>query len=393
MEDEKLRDSEVMDLLIPTGSTSQSHSGKRHSSKRRSKKKKHWWLFLLPVAACLSAFAVAAVTFSGCSGCFAANKNSGTIIETPIQTEPSLNEEELDVTPDLPPQEEVKNIALFGIDQKKGSVGRSDAILILSIDRVNNKIKMITLDRDSLVAIDGHGEEKLTHAWAYGHGTLAVKTLNQNFGMNITDYAYVNFPEFVAAIDYLGGVYVDVTPAERDHMNQSYNSWYQYYGYYIPKVEGTGRVLLKGAQALSYARNRSDGGSRRGGRQREVLLAMYERVKEQPVTKWPTTIQKLLALCHTTMPVSELLEIAIWALTAKPEIESLSLPNSQLQPWGGVIDRQRGWVRVYDLDAATTLLHNFIYENDEEITDVTQYSHPEEKEETETTTTTTTSGE
>lgn len=388
---------DATELLIPTK--------REHSHKHREKRhrKRRWWKVLLAILACLLALIITIVAVSiplagGLSnllsylGGAAVKAPAAAIIEDTVQTEPTLDEEEVEVTPDLPPEKEVQNIALFGIDQEKGTVGRSDAILILSIDRVNNKIKMITLDRDSLVAIDGHGEEKLTHAWAYGHGPLAVKTLNQNFGMNITDYAYVNFTEFVAAIDYLGGVYVDVTAAERDHMNQSYNSWDDYYGYYIPKVEGTGRVLLKGAQALSYARNRSDGGSQRGGRQREVLLAMYEQVKAQPVTKWPGMFKKLLGLCHTTMSGNEIMDIAYWALTSSPEIESLSLPNSQLQPWGGVIDRQRGWVRVYDLEAATTLLYNFIYETDEEITGVTQYSHPGEKEE-ETATTTTSSGE
>ena len=393
---------DVSELLIPTehghhhhhSHHQDDHHHHHHHHKKKRRKKRCWWMVLLAILACLLAAVITFVVLSlPLFGGLALKAPAAAVIENTVQTEPTLDEVEVEVTPDLPPQKEVQNIAIFGIDQEKGSVGRSDAIMILSIDRVNNKIKMITLDRDSLVAIDGHGEEKLTHAWAYGHGPLAVKTLNQNFGMNITDYAYVNFTEFVTAIDYLGGVYVDVTAAERDHMNQSYNSWYQYYGHYIPKVEGTGRILLKGAQALSYARNRSDGGTQRGGRQREVLLAMYERIKAQPVTKWPTIFTKLLSMCHTTMSGSEIMDIAYWALTSSPEIESLSLPNSQLQPWGGIIDRQRGWVRVYDLEAATTLLYNFIYETDEVVTGVTQYSHPSEKEETETTSDTSTTGE
>lgn len=294
------------------------------------------------------------------------------VVEENVQLEEEPKEEEVEVTPDLPPVHEVRNIALFGIDQESGSVGRSDALLILSIDKTNNKIKLTSLDRDSLVAIDGHGEEKLTHAWAYGHGKLAVKTLNQNFGMNITDYAYVNFSEFVSAIDYLGGVTVDVTAAERDHMNRSYNSWYPYYGHYIDMVQGTGRITLKGAQALSYTRNRSDGTGRRASRQREVLTAMADRVKKQPVSQWPTTIGRMLQLCHTTLSSDEIWELALWALEESPTIEELSLPTPELKAWGGVIDRQRGWVRVYDLEAATVVLHNFVYETDKAL--------PEDKE-------------
>lgn len=63
---------------------------------------------------------------------------------------------------------------------------------------MHNKIKMTSLARDSFVKIEGHGYSKLTHAWAFGKANLAVKTLNQNYGMNITDYAYINFYEFAS---------------------------------------------------------------------------------------------------------------------------------------------------------------------------------------------------
>ena len=288
------------------------------------------------------------------------------IVEEHIQKEDVLPEQEVEATPTLPPEQEVLNIALFGVDQDSGSTGRSDALLIVSINKAKNKIKLTSLDRDSLVAIEGHGEEKLTHAWAYGQAKMAVKTLNQNFGMNITHYAYVNFTEFVGAIDYLGGVYVDVTAAERDHMNRSYNAWYPYYGYYIPKVKDTGRVLLKGAQALSYSRNRSDGSANRAARQREMLMAMLDRVKSKPVTQWKATLGRMLELCHTTLSFDELWETALWALEESPTIETLSLPTAELNAWGGILDDERGWVRVYDLEAASVLLHEFIYETDGE---------------------------
>lgn len=326
--------------------------------------KKKCWRILLIVLLALAVLITAVAV--------AIDRVPDAVIEENVQPEEPLQEEEVEVTPDLPPAAKVHNIALFGIDQEHGSVGRSDALLILSIDRTNNKVKLTSLDRDSLVAIEGHGEEKLTHAWAYGHGKLAVKTLNQNFGMNITDYAYVNFGEFVDAIDYLGGVYVDVTTAEKNHMNQAWESWVVRYGWDTPKVEQTGRVLLNGGQALTYSRNRSDGSGRRAERQREVLMAMFEQVKAQPLSKLPATLSRLLKLCHTNLSGDEIADIAMWALTKSPTVETLSLPTSELKPWGGVIDTARGWVRVYDLEAATVLLHNFIYETDDPVTEPTE---------------------
>ena len=277
------------------------------------------------------------------------------------------------VTPELPPVRNVMNIALFGIDQEQGSVGRSDAIMILSIDKDHNKIKLISLARDSLVPIDGHGEEKLTHAWAYGHAKLALKTINQNYGMNITEYAYVNFNEFAHAIDYFGGVSMHLDAAEQEYLNRPEVLYKckKHYGREQEPVAGTGNQTLNGIQALYYARNRSDGGANRTGRQREVLMAVYNQVKSQPLSKIPGTVTQMLRLCHTPLDGAELTNLATWALTTPITVETLSLPNAQTPTWSGVLDQQRGWVQVYDLEAATQVLHNFIYETDVPVTDVT----------------------
>ena len=331
------------------------------------KKKKRWWrilllLLLIPLAI-LAALIIAWYTVPR------------TVIDANVQSVSEFEESEVAVTPELPPVRNVMNIALFGVDQKRGSVGRSDAMLILSIDKDHNKIKLTSIARDSLVPIDGHGEEKLTHAWAYGHAKLALKTINQNYGMNITEYAYVNFEEFIDAIDYLGGVYVNLSAAELEHLNarEACVECEKHYGAWPEPIPGTGRQLLNGVQALYFSRNRTDGDGNRTERQREVLMAVYERVKTQPINKLPSTVTQMLRLCHTSLDGTELTNLATWALTSSPTVETLSLPNTQIPTWNGVIDKQRGWVRVYDLDAATQLLHNFIYETDEPITDVTTF--------------------
>lgn len=261
--------------------------------------------------------------------------------------------------------EGVRNIALFGVDQEDGSVGRSDAMIILSIDGNNQKIKLTTLSRDSLVPIEGHGEEKLTHAWAYGQTRLALKTINQAFGMNITDYVYVNFEEFIEVINYIGGVELDVNEVELKAINYTSDK--------NKKLPGTGVHRLTGEQALIYARCRADNDTNRNARQREVLIAMYEQVRSQPINKLPETLRMVLQLCHTTLSSDDIMNIARWAILKSPEIETLHLPNKVLKPWNGIIDNARGWVRVYDLDAAKKVLYNFIYEVDAEITGVTKY--------------------
>ena len=331
------------------------------SDKKKRRRKRIWLLLLLILLAVAAALLIAWHTVPR------------SMIEANVQSASRFDESDVAITPELPPERNVMNIALFGIDQKKGSVGRSDAMLILSIDKDHNTIKLTSIARDSLVPIDGHGEEKLTHAWAYGHAKLALKTINQNYGMNITEYAYVNFNEFIDAVDYLGGVYIELTPAEQAHLNQTImrRECENHYGYEPPLIPGDGRQLLNGVQALQFARNRTDGDGNRTTRHQEVLTAVYERVKSQPLTKLPATISRMLRLCHTSLDSDTLTDLANWALVTSPPVDTYSLPNAQIPTQNGIIDKKRGWVRVYDLDLATQLLHNFIYETDLPVTDVT----------------------
>lgn len=349
------------------------------TKKEKKKKKRRWWVVLLIVLAVLLLVGLLLIQ---CAWWWLHRTIDDNVQKAPeysnsdvaAKPEEDIVQDIVDAVPDLPPEEvdkieqavsNVQNIALFGVDQKSGSVGRSDTMIILSIDKENGKIKMTSLARDSLVPIDGHGEEKLTHAWAYGHAKLALKTINQAYGMNITDYVYVNFEQFIEVIDYIGGVSVHVNQLELEAINETIDE--------TKKLPGTGTYCLTGDQALRYVRCRKDSDTNRNARQREVLIAMYEQVRKQPISKLPDTLKKVLKLCHTTLSVDEIMDLAKWAVLNTPTIESIRLPNSQLKPWSGILDRQRGWVYVYDLDAAKKVLYSFIYEVDVKVTGVTEY--------------------
>ncbi len=278
-----------------------------------------------------------------------------------IQRESELSEGDIGINSDLPDSKKVQNIALFGLDTRADDdSGRSDAMIILSIDRVHNKIKLTSIARDSLVKIEGHGQSKITHAWSWGKAKLAVKTINQNFGMNITDYVYVNFYEFAKLVDLVGGVMIDVSPAELNIMNNYYGPSLRHLGY----VNATaGYVRLNGAQALAYSRNRYTGSDiDRGNRQKEVLEAMFAEVKDMPLTKFPSLISQSLEMMHTTLSNDELMSIARWALTSSPTFEQFGLPSKECKAQGGDWGDGHGWVWHYDMDLATQVLHNFIYE-------------------------------
>ena len=128
---------------------------------------------------------------------------------------------ELNISDNAAKQDDgIINIAFFGVDRRhKDEASRSDALMILTLDKKHKKIKISSVMRDSYVNVDGHGMTKVTHAYAYGGPTLAIKTLNKNFDLNIKDYVTVDFFGFEKIIDSVGGVDINITPEELKYIN------------------------------------------------------------------------------------------------------------------------------------------------------------------------------
>ena len=106
-------------------------------------------------------------------------------------------------------------VALLGIDTQQGTQGRADAILLASIDREKNAIKLCSIARDTKAEIANHGTHKLNAAFAYGGGDLMLQTINENFNLHVTSYIAVNFSEMADIVDQLGGVEVELSDGER----------------------------------------------------------------------------------------------------------------------------------------------------------------------------------
>ena len=313
-----------------------------------------------------------------CTGYFAINNYLG-MIEAPAEENWSENAEDIAVSEKV--HEKITNIALFGIDTRKNSSkGRSDSIIILSIDQEHNKIKLSSIARDTYVKIDGHGKDKITHAYAYGGAKLAVKTLNQNFSMDITDYVTVNFYGLIEIIDSMGGVSIHVDSAEMKVMNNTYIPELKKLGHSCRKITSTGMQNLSGAQALAYARNRYTGGDvARGNRQKEVLNALYGKVATtKSLPQLMKLAEKALKNCQTSLSSEEITGMATWFLSEGPAIENFSLPTKNCKPKTGKDCFIGGvWYYIYDLNTATKELHAFI-EEPQTAEDSTEESKPSE---------------
>lgn len=256
----------------------------------------------------------------------------------------------------------VQNIALLGLDTRQdNNIGRSDAVIVLTIDKAHKKIKLTSLARDTYVAIDGHGHDKLTHAYAYGKSQLAVKTLNQNFGLEITDYVTVNFFELTHMIDYIGGVYIDVSEAELNEMNKNIFPEMRNLGINVEDITSPGLQLLSGGQAVAFARIRhTDNDLERGNRQKEVLMAMFDQAKKQNPLKLPKLVEMIASECETSLSTNQMMSLGLWALMFSPEFEQLTIPNQNVPASGKYINRR--WCYVYDLEVAQKEIHDFIFE-------------------------------
>ena len=250
--------------------------------------------------------------------------------------------------------EGVINIALYGVDSRNNDyTGRSDAILICSINGETGKIKLISIARDTYVSVPGYYNTKINHAYAYGGPELAIQTLNENFGMDVTDYVTVNFESLADIIDEMGGVMIDVTEEERFQINA-----YLQRGEPLKEI---GMVNLTGAQAVSYSRIRKiDSDSMRASRQREVLAAMFDKALDINPLNYPSYVRKFAPMVETSLSNDEILKMATVGLK-NPTLEQAAFPNDHIYSSGQTIDG--GWYYVYDLEQATDMLHQYIYED------------------------------
>lgn len=258
---------------------------------------------------------------------------------------------------------EIKNIALFGIDEPKGTAGRSDAIMILTIDNKHNKLKLTSIMRDSYVDVPGHGKTKLTHAYAYGGPELAIKTLNQNFKLNIENFMSVNFTSLPKIIDKLGGVNINITKGDLKYINNYIDNINNYNHTNSPHVTSVGMQKLDGTQALAYSRIRYTAGGdyERTERQRTVLEAIFNKMHNSPMSEYPTLINEFLPYVETNMSSLDMIGLAKDSISLlKGNLELARFPlNGDCQ--GKMI--KGVWYLVFNEKKTLNEIQSYIYDN------------------------------
>ncbi|GAA0070263.1 LCP family protein [Clostridium sardiniense] len=274
----------------------------------------------------------------------------------------SINKE---VTQKLDKDNKIKNIALFGVDSPEGKNGRSDSIMILTIDDKNNELKLSSIMRDSYVNIKGHGEDKITHAYAFGGPELAVNTLNQNFDLDIEHFITVDFTSLPKIIDEIGGIDLNITEGDLNYINNYISDINNINGSKSSNITTPGVNHLDGNQALAYSRIRYDGGDQmRTQRHRNVIEAIFNKVVKMPATSYPSLLNELLPLAQTNLSSSDFMTIGTDILSmGVSDMKQYRLPcdtHSKGKKMNNI------YYMTFDKKSETSELHNFIYGNTSE---------------------------
>lgn len=255
------------------------------------------------------------------------------------------------------------NIALFGVDADENGVGRSDSIMIATIDTVHKKLKLTSVMRDSYVDIEGYGNDKINHAYAFGGPELAINTLNRNFDLNIKDFVSVNFSTLPKIIDKLGGVDIDVDAEELNYINGYINDINRINGTNSSQISSVGVQHMDGTQAMAYCRIRytSGGDYKRTERHREVLSAIFSKALSLNVTEYPSLLNEILSMVETNLKSSDILDLGSEVLKmGKSTLEQERFPRD-----GYCQGEMINGVYYLTFDKATTVdqMHDYIFED------------------------------
>lgn len=332
--------------------SSNNRNRKRKKMTRRQRRKRKLILFIVEVLVILILLAALFVIIK-------LNKLNNT---------GDLDEDKLNINIDAKTQELLDgytNIALFGIDNRstgKYESGNSDCIMIASINNDTKEVRLISVYRDSFLAVDDDDNlRKLNAAYAKGGPTGAVAALNKNLDLDIKEYVAVDFNAVMEVVDALGGIELDISSKEAETMKIYINEMNEVMGTNGTAVSGPGLQTVNGIQALAYCRDRYSGGDDYGRteRQRTVISKIVEKAKAASLPTLNKVIDKLFPDISTSLSSSEILGLAAG-------IKDYELADTQGWPFQLTTERMGGKlgdvVVPTDLETNVNLLHQYLFD-------------------------------
>ena len=197
------------------------------------------------------------------------------------------------------------NIMLMGVDERNEDVGRSDTLMVASVDSEQDTVSLLSIPRDTRVKINRHGYDKINAAYAYGGEALSQSTVESFLGINIDHYVIVSTDSFAKMIDAIGGVDIDV-----EKRMQYEDPWDDNGGLVIDLKPGLQH--MDGKTAITYVRYRDEeGDAGRVRRQQRFMKACFDKLSSPTsVLKLPEIIKGARNAVRTDLSVSQMIELA-----------------------------------------------------------------------------------
>ena len=252
---------------------------------RKNKRKRSIWPWVLAILIFISA-ALAGAYFA-----------SSSLEDKPVATKEKKEE--------LLTAKDKSTIMIMGVDERADDVGRSDTLMVATIDPKLDQAALLSIPRDTRVKIKGHGYDKINAAYAYGGERLTQSTVEDFLGVNMDHYIIVNVKAFQRIIDALGGVDIDVE--KRMYYE---DPWDDDGGLLIDLRPGLQH--MDGKTAVTYVRYRDEEGDiGRIKRQQAFMKACMDKVTSPAIiTKLPAVIAEVFESVKTDLSVRQLLEFA-----------------------------------------------------------------------------------
>lgn len=258
-------------------------------------------------------------------------------------------------------KKDIMNILLIGSDAREGDKkSRSDTIMIVSLDKHDNSVRLVSVIRDTYAKIPGYDKQKINHAFAYGGPKLLMKSVEENFDIPIHRYIVVSFNAFKDIIDIMGGIDVELDKLEVTDLN---NCMYGLKEKNIIEVSNTGMNHLNGTQALAYARMRHNGKGAydRSKRQRQIVQIALDKAKEISLFKYPSIAKIILRSMETNISFNEVLKLSYMVYSFKNiNVEQMQVPPKDICT--NELMKTKGWVVKYPEEEVNKILNDFIYE-------------------------------
>lgn len=213
----------------------------------------------------------------------------------------------------------ITNILLIGLDKRPGeSSSRADSIIIVSINKKSDSIKLISLMRDMYIEIPGYDNNRINASYAFGGALLLAETIKNSFTTPVDGIVEIEFSGFSKVIDVMGGIDMELNKDEALHLNKEYR---------YNLVEGTNHMT--GDQALAYSRIRYVGNAdyERTERQRKVLVTIYNKFKDSTIKTIYELAEQILPLVSTDLSTMQLFNLTLTVMRmGTPEIETYRIP-------------------------------------------------------------------